>query len=187
MPPPANNAAPDAAVQILANLNLELLLELRALIEPLTPAQYQEVHAPLESSIGAHIRHIVECYEQFAKHSASGTLSYDRRARCQDLEGQPEIAIQRIDQVCQNLRALEQDRPLQLDHVTAQDSNVASQSSLGRELAHLIDHATHHLAMVDVAGKLAQIPLPPELGYSVATLQHLRNQNYLDDAISSNA
>lgn len=187
MPVLNDNPASDAGVQALAKLNLELLQKLRQLLGPLTPAQYQRVQPPLESSMGAHIRHIVECYEQFTHHADSGTLSYDRRARCQELESLPQVAMERIDLLCTRLHALQTDRPLQLDHATAQNTTIASRSSISRELAHLIDHATHHLAMVDVAGKLAQVQLPPKLGYSVATLTHLRSQNDLDDAISSNA
>lgn len=187
MPVLDDNAASDAAVQTLANLNLELLQTLRQLLAPLTSAQYQRVQEPLESSMGAHIRHIVECYEQFTHHVESGSLSYDRRARCQELESHPQVAMERIDALCTQLRTLQKDQPLQLDHATAMNTTIASRSSIGRELAHLIDHATHHLAMVDVAGKLARVQLPPQLGYSVATLTHLRSQNDLDDAISSNA
>ena len=182
-----NNAARDAAIRNLANLNLELLQDLHALVTPLTDAQYQRVQAPMESSIGAHIRHILECYEQFAKHREAATLSYDRRDRCPELESKPQVALECIDRLCKDLVTLQDDGALELHHITINSDELASRSSIARELAHLIDHTTHHLAMVSVAGKLAQMQLPPELGYSVATLQHLRNQNDKDDPISSHA
>lgn len=187
MTPSKDRSTRHAAVATLVQQNLQLLQQVRALLVGISESVYCAVQTPLDSSIGAHVRHILEYYEQFVAAQGALNMSYDARERCPELESRPAVALERIDALSQVLLNLADDQPLQMHHALITGGTVDTHSSVARELAYLLDHTTHHLAIVSIAGRLAQLKWPAELGYAASTLQYQHNQNDSDGALSSHA
>lgn len=157
----------------------ELMNDLALLIAKFSVQQYRTPQAPLPSSIGAHVRHILECHQQFVIGRPQGLLNYDDRARCAMLEESPIEALTVIKTIRQDLAGIDRDGSLSLE----QGDGCRMATSVARELRHLVDHATHHLATIAIAGHLAQIALPDDLGLAITT----RNNQKTDTLGSKDA
>jgi len=173
----------------LAEENVQVLEQLIELVRGMSAAQYQQ-HVGLQGqqTIGKHVRHVVDHYESFLRHSpATGPIlvNYEHRRREASLETVPKVACDRLRQLCDNLQQfLDADlqNAVQVEYPTHRATSSLS-SSVGRELTFLSSHTIHHMAII---GSLAeQLDLRPEPGFGVApsTQRHWRTQERLAVAV----
>lgn len=137
----------------LRDQNLDLLRQGIALLESLDTALYSSVGAA--SSIGAHIRHCIDCYRCFLAGVADDArqIDYDARERSASIEADPECgcrALREIAAAIEVLSVAESEVVLvRVDQPERRDDGDAWQrSSVGRELQYLISHTTHHYALI---------------------------------------
>jgi uncharacterized damage-inducible protein DinB len=151
----------------------ELLLQLRDVLENLSNTQYA---APAEllsgASIGQHVRHIVEFFEELAHGYGNGTINYDRRNRNHVLEINRYLAIQLLSETM-----LAVDRPdkdlLLIAHVSPGNAEpVVIRTNYFRELLYNIEHMVHHMALLRIGiNEVADIELPDHFGVAASTLK----------------
>lgn len=125
------------------------------------------------NTIGKHVRHILEFYDLLVHSYHTGQLNYDRRQRDLLLEISPDEAVLRIKRINYAIQHLDLNRPL---HLEAELSSVPVQipSSYNRELLYNIEHAIHHMALIQVAVRDAflHVVLPANFGVAYSTIQH---------------
>lgn len=104
------------------------------------------------SSIGQHIRHILELYQCLLEGSICNEVNYDKRKRDLKLENDPSFALNFIDKITDKLTHLEGDKMLTLFGSFTADSanNTAILTSVYRELAYNLEHSIHHQAMIKI-------------------------------------
>lgn len=129
----------------------ENLLQLKDLLLQIGQEHFTEKSAILsDSTIGQHIRHILEFYLLLVSGSFSGTISYDKRERDKRIENDPEFAAQTVDLLFAGIDTL--DNGLQVkfegDYSKSGDAQNVIFSSVGRELAYCIEHSIHHQAII---------------------------------------
>lgn len=152
----------------LAERNLVCLNELEGLLEAIDDATYRERNPLVDGSMGTHVRHLLEFYENFVSQWRSGTICYVDRERCVNLESSIEAARQRTANTRLALADVPPGKLLRVKHF----GGAISQSCTTRELSYLLDHTVHHLALINVLARLADVRLPEQFGFSASTVAH---------------
>lgn len=132
---------------------IQNLNEIKNLCEQLDPKKYSKSLEILSgSSLGQHIRHIVELYQAIPKSEFSDNINYDQRGRNLEIETNPLVAALEIQHILEFLESITQDKPLTLvgDYGMDMDATIYIKSSLFRELAYNLDHAIHHQALIKI-------------------------------------
>ncbi|MDF1755707.1 MAG: hypothetical protein P1U89_23155 [Verrucomicrobiales bacterium] len=149
-------------------MNLEILGKIRELLSSIDPSNYQQPHAQFfDSSIGGHVRHILDFYERFFEGSDTKTVDYSNRKRDINLEQLPLAALSVLDTILIRIRELV-DGPV----TVISDSGESFASSLGRELEFLAGHAVHHNAMIVAMSRSQDIIIAPEIAFAKSTLDY---------------
>lgn len=149
------------------NANLYELIEL---LNKMTDEQYQLPSKELSSSsIGQHIRHIIEMYQCLLEQYDSGKINYDDRKRDVRIETKIDFAIYCLEQIRKQLNLNE--KPLILvNHLMG--SNLEIQSYYSRELLYNLEHSIHHQALIKVAlMSFDDIEVAEYFGYAPSTIQ----------------
>ena len=156
----------------------QVLEQLVELINKLDNEQFARPLSVLSgNTIGKHIRHIIELYEQLLLGYDSGVINYDRRKRDLQTETETNYAIDKLKQI--NLAAENKsDKPIQLmlDYSINCQVNDMVDSSYKRELAYNIEHAIHHMAIIKIAieNSYSDIVLDKAFGVAPSTIRFQR-------------
>lgn len=167
----------DASELDLARQGCRVALErCQAVIDHLTPEQYAQAPEP-HSSVGAHVRHVLDYFACFLRGLAGASVDYDARERNPALEHNPDIARQAIAQATARLEALNSDDPLEVCYEVAPGGmRPRLPSTISRELAFLSFHAVHHVALMVMTANLMGIELPHGMGLAYSTKTYLDSQ-----------
>jgi len=130
------------------------------------------------STIGQHIRHIIEFYVEFDSGYSTGIVSYDNRQRNLDFETNQALVLSKIDSIFSDFSIYDIDKSIivKSNHGTDDSDFSESKSSVRRELVYALDHTVHHLAIIKIAMQVEfkHIPLEQNMGVAPSTI---RNQN----------
>lgn len=129
------------------------------------------------ASIGQHTRHFVEFYMCLLNQitGTSAEVNYSARLREPAIEENPEFALQTIDQLVDNVLALDENITCKLKcSEQFEDSDVFVDSNLERELLYNIEHTIHHLAIIKIglAAVAPGIHLPKHFGVAPSTIRY---------------
>jgi uncharacterized damage-inducible protein DinB len=162
----------------LASDNARYLEQAARLLETLSDTRYADP-APLNlgSSVGAHLRHCLDHYDNFFEGIATGRIDYDARRRDRTIEIDRTAALDKLHLLVAALSALEDagDRPLpvKMDCGDDTDENTWwSDSSVRRELQFLISHTVHHFAIIKMVLTAAGHPMGSDFGIAPSTLRY---------------
>jgi hypothetical protein len=123
-----------------------------------------------QSTIGQHVRHIVELYQGLLAGYGSGQISYDDRKRDRTIETDKAAAEKTIAYIAAQLP--KPNIPLQISG-ELNGQSYCIQSNYEREVLYNLEHAIHHMALIKVAViEMTAIELPKEFGVAPATLQY---------------
>ena len=149
---------------------------LRQLTDAINQLEHQDYKKPLEtlsgSSIGQHVRHIIEFYQCMMNGYDKGILNYDQRVRDKMIEESREFAVQCINKIMFDLKTTDLSQKITLEVVY--DQTIKLTTTMERELVYNIEHTIHHMALIKIGIKAigSQILLPAEFGVATSTLKH---------------
>jgi uncharacterized damage-inducible protein DinB len=149
----------------------EILNQISELVSELSDEQYN-VMLPIlsNSSIGKHVRHIVEFYQCLTNGLSEGYVNYDKRERNLLLENNRGYTKNAI-KIISNCIAIIQDNSLLLN--TSHDNTVSTMNtSIFRELTYNMEHAIHHLAIIKIGVKnsFEEVNLSENMGVANSTI-----------------
>ena len=129
------------------------------------------------ASIGQHVRHCLDHYQTLSNGISRCRLDYDDRARSIDVECDRDCAVELarslLGEMEPVLRAADLATPMQVRTASSISGQVGWQgSSLGRELQFMVNHTTHHAAMVATSCRVRGLPVAKEHGVAPSTLRH---------------
>jgi hypothetical protein len=157
---------------------IEILRQGRDLLARIDDAAFGRSIPPLiHSAVGSHMRHCLDFYSCFLRGLAVRRIDYDGRERDASLERDRGAAMQKLESLMQQLRALAIADEEQTILVRLEDAAIDQQwsrSSIARELQSLKSHTIHHYALIAVLLRLQGIEPHEEFGVSTATLRHRR-------------
>ena len=150
------------------------LADVAAIVMAIDDADYvARPLAGISGSIGEHVRHCLDHIAALVAANPSQLLSYDRRERGTAVERDPAEALRVIMRLQAAIdrwgdRSIDESIGIRSLLSTAGES-VTGWSTLGRELAFVNSHTTHHLALVAVLLTLAGAAVPDGLGLAPST------------------
>ena len=136
------------------------------------------------SSIGTHMRHVLDRFQCLLTGLPDKTVDYDARRRDKSIETNKAAARFAATTLKRRLRKLgrnleqgsEPDAELLVrESVHHESPQVSVSSNLQRELMGLITHATHHLALMVMLGKQLGYEFDKDLGKAPSTIIHERS------------
>lgn len=162
--------------------NLEALAQAAFLAESLTDESYCHACQPyLSSSIGQHMRHLLDNYFALMDGVENQRVDYNHRRRGAVVEQCRQTALKELHQIERWFRSL---TPISLEtpltiysevSLEKECSDMAS-STLHREMIFVASHSIHHLALMGTAARLQHIELPKHFGLAPATATWVRKQ-----------
>lgn len=161
----------------LQEVSLALFDQLATVTQQLTPAEFtRPLPVLLGSSIGKHLRHVMEFFDLTLQAHQTGHLNYDHRIRQTYLETDPRAALDALLQLGIRVKACQQDRLLNLQASYAIDGfpDVCLSTTYFRELHYNIEHAIHHSAIIRIGleATFSDVVLPAHFGLAHATVRH---------------
>jgi uncharacterized damage-inducible protein DinB len=162
----------------LKSVSTDILAQLAEVISQLPDADYARPLPVLSgNTIGKHVRHVLEFYELLVDTVQTRQLNYDQRQRNLRLEVDTRLALEYIGRIDQAVGLLNLAHALQLTadlSVENTDESIQIPSSFARELLYNIEHAVHHMALIQVAvnASFPEVILPQHFGIAYSTVQH---------------
>jgi len=165
-------------MQGLITANTETLEQVLSLIEAAQGTAYIDIAEGMTSSLGCHVRHVLDHYEALQLGVTTGEVDYDRRNRDSVVETDAEQAKRNISALIAWLNenvAVDVCLKMKTEISASSQETVIIDSSLKRELIYLLNHTVHHMAQVTLALRIMGITIGDQIGIAPATLTHLRN------------
>lgn len=155
----------------------EILQQLVGLIDQLSEKQYAlPIEVMSNSTVGKHVRHIVEFYECLLNGVHSATVDYDARLRNPLLETDPYFSVQVILDINKKISEVKSDRrlKLRLDLSVNDGMEEMLDTTFLRELAYNIEHAIHHMAIIKmgVMSHYPRVMIDHNFGVAYSTIRH---------------
>jgi hypothetical protein len=155
------------------------LEQLKGVLFQVSDAQFAEKLPVLSySTIGMHVRHIIEFYQCLLAASAAGLVDYDARKRNAELETNTAKCMVAIDDIVSSVVNNTADFPLQLrvNYSLTEDISMQLETTFLRELLYNIEHTVHHLAIIKIGVMQLHsgITMDEHFGVAVSTI---RNKN----------
>jgi len=129
------------------------------------------------STLGQHVRHIVDFYYCLLRGIDLGCVDYADRERNPLIEQDPLQALRSLDEICRRVGRLPETQAVTVwadFSADRREARVRLQSTVGRELLFAYDHAVHHLAIIRIGIKAAfpNLNIDEQLGIAPATLKY---------------
>ncbi|MCF8253051.1 MAG: hypothetical protein K9H61_11440 [Bacteroidia bacterium] len=161
----------------LANISIQLLGQIAQMSQQLNADHYSEP-LPLLSgnTIGKHVRHVYELFYEMLQGVENDRVNYDARKRSLLIEEDIAFSNSFVEDLCKKLELISNDKNLILSGNYGAHADVNLNTTLGRELAYNIEHAIHHMAILQICMKhyFAYVQLPENFGVAFSTQKFLK-------------
>jgi len=124
------------------------------------------------SSIGKHVRHVIDRINCFVNGYELGEVDYDNRKRDSRLEQNPDLCckaldeiLPKLDKICHNTKKL-----IVLETVSEDGYRMKVESTSQRELLDVFFHMCHHLAIIKFLLEKDNIKVEDSLGKNPSTV-----------------
>ncbi len=160
----------------------ETLDQASSMLGELDGSIYTKILTPyFMSSIGEHMRHILDHFIAVKEGIASNRIDYDVRKRGSLCEQDRDEAIHHIGAIKDwleslSLEQLDRDISVKTEITFLETNSIIVKSSVSRELAFVLSHTVHHFSMIAVALKMQGVTVEKNFGLAPATISCLKNQ-----------
>jgi uncharacterized damage-inducible protein DinB len=160
---------------MLTNITSNTLSQLRSVIDQLTKEEYTSKLSILNhSSVGQHVRHVLEFYMCLSDGIKSGIVNYDIRTRNPAIENEPNYAMIILEELTSFFCLKNIEEASIINMIEFNSLSITSQSSVSRELVYLIEHSIHHYAIMGIAlrSHFGHVSIPDNFGIAYSTTKH---------------
>ncbi|MRI31949.1 DinB family protein [Endozoicomonas sp. OPT23] len=161
--------------------NLEVVDQLIEFVESLSEEDYRFNDSELfMSSIGQHLRHILDLYQVMIEPQQEDLVDYDVRRRGLALESEKEAGLVELRDLRSWLEALpveslKQGVLVKTEVLLSETCSVQLPSTFARELVFTASHLTHHLALMVTIAKVIGHKVDDAVGLAPATNTFVEN------------
>lgn len=125
------------------------------------------------TTIGQHVRHIIELFLCLEQGYATGVVNYEKRERDFRIETDKEFALDLMMDVFNSLEQPNKDLILEAEDYCEDVQIVSVPSNYYRELAYNLEHTIHHMALIRVGiNEVSSVQLPEEFGVAYSTIKY---------------
>jgi len=158
-------------------VTLSLLRDTESYLKHIAQADYtRPIPLLSQATIGQHTRHFLEFFQCLLQQTPGRCINYDHRKRSQQMENDPQFALQITRTIAQKLPLIQAAPPLQLEANYQPETAppVVVDTNFERELLYNIEHTIHHLAIIKIGLQLtaSYIELPEHFGIAASTMRH---------------
>ncbi len=165
----------------LVDHNISILLHADELLRDLGNDGFTYENNPANSSsIGMHVRHVIDHYLSFMRGIRTGTIDYDDRERNPRYEKHLLIARNKLHKICQSLEKCKvaKNHPARFSDSELSVScdllaqRTKAKTSIERELVFLHSHAIHHFALIRMLLNQQSKITDQHFGVAPSTIAH---------------
>jgi hypothetical protein len=160
---------------MLSNITADTLDQLKLITDQLSKEEFtRKLDILNHSSIGQHVRHVLEFYICLSEGIKTNIVNYDKRCRNLSIENDPNYAIIVLGELV-DLFSNHHSNQATVTNVTEFDGKeIAANSSVLRELIYLIEHSIHHYAIIAIAlrNEFSHVQIPTNFGIAYSTAKH---------------
>jgi hypothetical protein len=152
-----------------------LFAQINAALQLISTEQYVHCNTLMGSAtIGQHVRHIIELYEEMLNGYRTGEVNYENRKRNFLIETSKDYACTQMDTITATLSLPDKNLLLSIGYATSESENDSIiTTNYFREVVYNIEHTIHHMALIRIAFKSAfNIELDEEFGVAPSTLKY---------------
>lgn len=152
----------------------DIVFQIEGLLEQIPVHDYRRPLSEFDgSTIGQHFRHILEFFQCLESGIEAGMVDYASRKRNLLYEDNPELTNQAFSTFLQMLGQYSDTHPIKVKAEFGGTERPTYQSSLGRELLFIYDHAIHHLAIIKIGLRchFPEVEIERNLGVSPSTIK----------------
>jgi uncharacterized damage-inducible protein DinB len=163
-----------AQLQAALDANLAVIQQGIRVLDQLGVERYvAPVSVCYRSSIGGHLRHIIEHYRSFFAGLGEDGIDYEKRARDPEIEHTPSRAAAALLAIAGQLSEMS-GRWVRSEagYVSETAVGVVTPTSVLRELEFLLSHTVHHYALIAVMARLQGCEPEPSFGIAPSTLRY---------------
>jgi len=148
-----------------------VFVQLSASLNQLTPGQYTQSCSNLfNSTIGQHVRHIIELFQCLTGSYETGKVNYEKRERDAEIENNKELAQDLLKEIYSGLDKPDKDMMLESIYDENSEMILLIKTNYQREVAYNLEHAVHHMALIRVGiNEVSGIDLPETYGVAQST------------------
>ena len=150
-----------------------VFMQLTATLELLSDVQYTHTSNVLsKSSIGQHVRHIIEMFVCLEEGYEQGVVNYEARKRDRQIETERSMAIELLKKIFEGLEKA--DKALVMEASFDEDSNepLRFDTNYYREVAYNLEHTIHHMALIKLGiQEVSDIRIPENFGVASSTIK----------------
>lgn len=154
-----------------------VLDQLKEVLDQMTSDEYRK---PLPifngSSVGKHVRHILEFFQCLSEANENKLVNYDARKRNPDIESNLSTAICTIIEIKEKFETIDFEQELILVSKMANREYRVTTNFL-RELVYVFEHAIHHYALIRIGieQNFPEIHIHPHFGVAFSTIEFQEN------------
>lgn len=151
-----------------------VLRQLEDSLNQLTDEQYSiNISILSNSSIGHHVRHVLEMFLLLQEGYESGTVNYENRKRDIIIETSKDIAIEYLQKIASTLYSENKDLVIRVGFDKNNDELNSIPSNYYREIAYNLEHSIHHMALIKIGIKeVSDIQLTEGYGTASSTIRY---------------
>lgn len=162
----------------------EALSQVVTLVEACNQDQYAEVFTHASSTVGQHVRHILDHFSAIHAELETQCIDYNVRQRHSAIETDKGKALDALGHWLAWLESLvfsdsdvERDVSVHSEVSVHREQSITVASTLAREWMYLINHTVHHLAYATLGARQLGVLLDARLGLAPSTASFLRAQS----------
>jgi len=150
-----------------------VFVQLSTTLDKLSQEQYiQPCRTLLNSTIGQHVRHIIELFQCLENGYDEGLVNYEKRKRDVLIETNKLFATELLSEVHSGLNRANKTLNLEACYDDQLDFPITISTNFYREIAYNLEHTIHHMALIRIGiSEIADISLPAEFGVASSTLK----------------
>ena len=163
--------------------SIHFLRQAIELLGRLTDDQYGKTDpGRYASSVGAHMRHILDHYFRFLDGFSGMRVDYDSRTRDPRIEHDRAFAIAQFNETISRLQSFVGVDTRHTLETRVEAGDVAAEcvewagSTVKREMDFLLRHAIHHYGLIAIMLRIASFDPRPEFGVAPSTLRYLQGR-----------
>ena len=151
----------------------KIMNQLIGSLEVLSNEQYSRGIPTLSnSSIGHHVRHVIEMFVLLQEGLNTGIVNYDKRNRDHTIESSKDVAIDLLQKIISTINTENKDLVVEIGFDKNSDKVNAIPSNYFREIAYNLEHAIHHMALIKIGiREISDQELPFDFGIASSTVR----------------
>lgn len=159
------------------SLNRSLIDDLNQIKQIVSTLNDRDFVEPLESlsgsSLGQHLRHIIEFYQALVERSDSDLICYDDRKRDKMIETDKDYCLKVIDSLSLKLATIDKNQSVIVvaNYSESAGTSVRHASSVSREMGYVLEHSIHHQALIKIGLSELGLQAGARIGVAPATLR----------------